>query len=289
MSGECIICYRNWTSGATFEGGQWSSGLPASNMGNQQPTEVARTVDASAAATTFVADLGEVQPQRVFSLVRHNLTSTATWRIRVGSSLSTDGEVDGVLYDTGDIDVWPTIIPFGLLAWGAFNWGQALDDEETDAIGPYAIHVAARIYSARYVQVDITDTSNADGYAQIGVFLCSDGFQPTHNMEMRWSVDVVDPSKRSRSHGSQSWFDERAQLRKVSASLGYVTQEEAESELTQMFQIAGKTNAVLFIPKPNNALSTLRHSVYGTFTRWTSLQQWTGTFYRRAFDIEELR
>lgn len=289
MTENVILCYRNYTLPGTLYGGSWEPNMPLTNLQNQQPSRKARSTDATEESTQFVLDCGELRSLRVFALIRHSATQEAQWRVRVAQEAGTSGYGEDIIYDSGYVDMWPEVIPFGVLDWGVFNWGQAIDASEVDAVGPYAIIVLPEVIIGKIVEVYIRDTANPDGYVDVGVFYASDGWQPENNMSYGWELDAVDFTDTATTRSGQRWFDTGPQLRRLRLDLGYITEDEGKSEALQIVQVAQKSNGVLAIPKPADPLSTLRESVYGTLDRWNGKQQWVQPFYRRRFDVLELR
>jgi len=117
----------NLGDSAVLSGGSWQPGLPLANL--QQPTlaYVARSVDALATSTRIDIDLGNATTVvRLLGVMRHNLSTAATYRVTAGSTV---GGVDG--YDSGSLPVWPRIYDYMDLPYGAPNWwsGQISDAE----------------------------------------------------------------------------------------------------------------------------------------------------------------
>ena len=72
-----------------MSGGSWLSSLPITNMQDRQLQKVARTSNATLAATQFDIDLGQARPIGVLSLVNHNISVTGRVKISgAGSAAS---------------------------------------------------------------------------------------------------------------------------------------------------------------------------------------------------------
>ena len=107
----------NVADSAVLSGGSWQPSLPLANL--QQPTlaYVARSVDALATSTRIDIDLGNATTVvRLLGVMRHNLSTAATYRVTGGSSV---GATDG--YDSGSLPVWPRIYDYMDLPYGAPN------------------------------------------------------------------------------------------------------------------------------------------------------------------------
>jgi hypothetical protein len=131
--------------------------LPVENLQNQQLVRVYR----SDAATTIEIDVdfGQSKVVDFIALIRHNISQTGTIRWR----LSTVSDFATTVYDSGVIDVWPVVEEFGTLPWGVFSWGGFLSSSVAADYPISSYAVLDDDVVARYLRINIVDSSNADG------------------------------------------------------------------------------------------------------------------------------
>lgn len=271
-------------SGAgSLSGGSWNSSYPLSNILTTPPGKVARTSDDAEASTAFVLDLASAQSLKMFALIGHNLSPGSTVRIRVSNN--SDGSSPS-LDVTEDIDV--TSVVWGSLPWGAFPWRGVV----AGALGGYVffyLHTAE--VSGRYVLINISDESNADGYVEIGCFLAGVPFVPAVNISFGSNIGVVDDSRTERGVGAGFYAQTKTKRRRISGPLEYLTQTEALTDLYDMQDSVGRSKGVLFILDPDETPSTRqRRTIYGSFTELGAIEHRapTDSPYGWNFSLEEL-
>lgn len=280
-----IFGIRNWADDGVLSGGSWLTALPLANLQNRQVKKRARSSNAALTSTKFFADLGAPQGVRIAALIAHNLTQDATWRVRLSQTDATLATSD---YDSGWLDVYPPIVPFGLLPWGLFNWGQALSTSELGLFGGYAIIVTSDVQVAQYALVEISDTANPDGYVQAGRFLLMDAFEPLRGQEFGWSMQHVDPSTSREARGGQRWFNTLNKYRVCSLALGALSQDEQWGQVDLIDRMKGTTGEILFVPLPDDAENRFRQAIFGTFQSLGDSQNFAPDLYARRFSIREL-
>ena len=98
MAKNVLIGWPNRAPGAVLSGGSWTT---LGNLNNSDYWRVARSTDAGTSSTVINIDLGSIHALRAIALGAHNLSETASWRIKIGS---TAGASD--IYDSGDQSAW---------------------------------------------------------------------------------------------------------------------------------------------------------------------------------------
>lgn len=83
-----FLAWQNRIDEATLSGGSWLSSLPITNMQDRQIQKVARTSNATLAATQFDIDLGVARPIGVLALVNHNISVGGLVKISGAPSLA---------------------------------------------------------------------------------------------------------------------------------------------------------------------------------------------------------
>ena len=196
--------------------GSWLPALPASNVCTPDITKVARSTNDAEASTKFCVDLGAAYALRAFALVNHNLSAAAQWRILLGTTAGASDVYAGTLAD------WLSA------TFDASMAALGMQDAEYLRDGTPAIIVLPTTQSARYVTVEISDTSNPNNYVQVGRFFAGGGFVPSYNAtQLRdgW----VDLSTRDRSESGALWNTARRRLRRVQLVLEGLSLDEGDT------------------------------------------------------------
>lgn len=236
---------------ATITGGSWLSSAPVTNVATDQPSETARSTNATNASTKILADLGSTRKLRAFALCRHNLSLLAQWRILLGT---TSGGSD--VLATSWTDCW------NLSAQQAAFEAIGVEDGSSDLPDECIIMVLGAYYSARYVTIEIDDDSNADGYVEIGRAFAAGGFIPGENAS--YGLKKLRPSQSTvgRSQSGAQWPYRNAQGGGVSFALEWLTPAEklVVDEMQRQLDI---TNEVLYVPDIGDATATQRDGFIG--------------------------
>jgi hypothetical protein len=262
------ISYRNLADAATLSGGSWLSTLPLANLKDARQTKVARSTNALTTSTRVDIDLG-TSPKlaRLFALVQHNCSITATYRLTAGTTL---GGAD--VYDSGTLDVWPTVYLPGDLEWEDDNWWTGTISAE-DADGyPIAIwHDCAQNVRARYWRIQITDTSNAAGYVQAGRLWLGPVWSPNHGYAFGAGLGWEPRSESQRSLGGSAYFDRRPSARVFTFE-----------------RVARNDGEIVVIPDPADAQRGFRRNIRGFLRRLDPITQISAGVFGTGYEVEEL-
>lgn len=251
------ILARAASDNGVFTGGSWQTTLPLSNLKTQQPTQVARSTNALVASTKFVVDMQRIAPVSMFAMVGHNFSVAAIVRLRV----SEDASGASPTLDVTLPAVEPAVV-WGSQPWGAFPWDGLEPDQLSSTVSFYK-HPAPVL--GRYILVDIDDTSNSNGYVQLGRFMAGDAFVPRWNMAYGASFAFVDESRLSRSVGGQLYADPKPKRRRFSCAFEALYEPEAWGAAYDMQRGLGKTGNMLIVYNPDDHESVVkRRTIYGT-------------------------
>jgi hypothetical protein len=282
--GQVLIAYRNNFDTATVSGGSWSAELPIENLAARQPSLVARSTNADPADTRFIADFGDPKPVSFLALLRHNLTQNGRWRV----TLSQDAAFEDVVHDSGVIDIWPTIQPFGQGLWGEFNWGGRLLADEAVTYGIAAFELIAQPVIARFVLIELIDPQNPSGYLEAGRLLVGPAWRPSINLQYGWSIEQVDTSRRVKSRGGQTYVDVQPKYRRLRFSIDYLERDEMFGNAYEMERLKGTGGDLFVMIDPDDPIHRHRHSVYGVLQDNTPILNPIHNRYSKSFTIEEL-
>lgn len=257
--------------------------LPVENLQDRQIVKVYR----SDAATTVEVDIDFGQSRIVdfIALIRHNISQSGTirWRLSVVSDFSTTA------YDSGDVDAWPVVEEFGTLPWGVFSWGGFLNPEisATYTISSFAILDSA--VQARYLRINITDDSNAEGYIQAGRLICGPSYRPSTNYGFGAEFEFADESRVVKSRGGQTFIDEVERFRRARFELINLPEAEIFSNIfNSVDRERGIAKDILIIPQPDDPSTWTTQNIYGRLVSTQPIVNRTLEYYGRVLEIEEL-
>lgn len=282
--GSMLIAFRNYVDDGGLSGGSWETGLPLGNLAERQPSRLARTTSAAALDSQVILDIGEARPIAFIGLLRHNLSQKGQWRI----TASDDAGFASLVHDTGFVDIWPAISPFGIGLWGEFQWGGKLDPLLVGTYGIDGFHVFPMSVRARYVKVELSDTANAAGYLEAGRLIVAPAWQPTINLQYGWSIEQVDESRSVKSRGGQTYVDQRPKFRRLSFTLEHLEADEMFGHAYELERLKGKGGDVLVVLDPDDSKHRHRHSVYGLLADTTPVSNAYAGRFAKEFVIEEL-
>lgn len=282
--GHVLIAYRNNFDTAIVSGGGWSAELPLANLADRQPSLVARSLDVDPANTQFTVDFGAPKPVSFLALLRHNLTQNGRWRI----TLARDTAFDDVVHDSGVIDIWPSIQPFGQGLWGEFLWGGRLPTEEAATYGIGAYQVITRPVIARYGLIELIDPQNPNGHLQAGRLVVGPAWRPSINLRYGWSIEQVDTSRRVRSRGGQTYVDIQPKYRRLRFTIEDLKRDEMFGNAYEIERLKGTGGDLFVMIDPDDTGHRHRHSVYGVLQDTTPITNPIFDRYSKSFTIEEL-
>lgn len=231
---------------ATLSGGSWLAGLPLGNLQTDSLAAVARSTTDALADTLINLDYGAASAVSVVALVRHNMRSTALWRIRGGSDVTFATNT----YDSGWISVWPVQWATGVLPSGHPNAGTRLyTDAQINALNPPrdAVHVLPTETSARYWRIDIDETANTDTYVQIGRLVVAPRFTPTYNFAVGATFGFDDGTTVGRSLSRVRYYDDRPKGRTLSLAFENLPDAEAVTVVRDMVEDLGASGQVYVV------------------------------------------
>lgn len=246
----------NKSDSGTFSAGSWGSTLD--NVKNRKLYSVARSTDATAANTKFQIDLGSSLAIKCLSLHAHNLSSAATITLKAGT---TAGASD-TLNSTGN------------------NAYSVTFDATREFSTHYAVVIDADV-TARYWTVEIIDTSNSDGYVEIGRVGLWQGLEPAINMSWGVVYGINDESETERSLGQDFLYNEKDKKRTANFALDFLTNDERD-EAHELSRVSGRTGEILF------HVSDQVYNMLGVLERPNALKRKFVNINSTEFEVIEL-
>ena len=279
-----IIGYQNRIDAVTFAAyGSWSTSLPLNNIKTRQLSKKARSTDDANASTKlrFSTDIERIVS--TLGIIAHNLSVNATWRYRVYS----DSGYATLVYDSGTLDVWPSS-PYGSYEWEDVHfWDLTPTDEEIAYYTKNLIYVIPSIVSAQYYQIEFFDSSNSDGYVELGRIFMGSTYQPVLNMNLGASIGYESATVVDTAMSGAEFFDRRDSFRIAQFTLDHLTY--AESILNNdIMKLSGTDLEVLYIWDSADALNLQRRSFLGRLRSLSPISQPYNTRYQTTYEIKEL-
>ena len=276
-----LISFRNYADDGTLSegatGSEWLSSLPLSNLQTPLKSEKARTD--SDLSVDFDIDLGRSKTISFVSLLGHNLTSTGTWRVRI----SNQSDFSTLLYDSGDVDIWPVTEIFGENPWGGFVWnGKNITDD-----GNFGFLLLDSSVYGRYVRINLDDSDNEDGYLEAGRLIIDSPWRPSKSFIYGAELTYINPSEKERSRGGQPWTDRLPQYRKATFEIRNLGEDEMFGQGYEMDRLLGIAKHCFIMLDPSNITHRHRWAFYGTIKEINPQVFDTYNKFSKQFEIEE--
>lgn len=273
--GNIALSHVNRARASTPSAGSWSSGLPITNIITRDLGTVARSTDATTASTKFRLDFGASRALRAFALVNHNLSSSATWLIKIGT---TSGASD--VYSGSAVNAWQ------LASFDATVVALGIDDSTYQRSDYASIIVLPATYSGRYVTIEIVDTGNADGYVQIGMVWAGALWVPAVNAKFGLQNGHGDLSSISYAMSGADYSSARRRPRTVKFLLPHLTVSETEI-VHELERVIGTIDDLLYVPDIEDAAATQRYGFVGRMSTMSALEYVQYAVNSKGFSIIE--
>lgn len=279
-----ILAYQNRIDTSTFGSyGSWEATLPITNLQNRILNKVARSTDDANSSTRFRFSTDTARIIGAVAFVNHNLSVTAQYRYRVYS----DSGYTTLEYDSGTLDVWPTM-PFGTYEWEDMRfWDLTITDEDRELFTKTLIHIPTDLVSERYYQVEFFDTANEDGYVQLGRVFVGAIYQPFYNMTIGAGISYENGTLIDQAMSGAEYFDRRDSYRVARFTLDQLTNEEAIVN-NDLQKISGTDAEVLYVWDPSDAINLHRRAFLGRIRALSAIDQPYATRYQTGYEIKEL-
>lgn len=244
---KIALCYPNYTerTDCVLAGGSWLTSLPVTNMKNRIIKKRARSVDLELTSTQFSATWSRASPVLSLALAGHNLSVDALVRIKVYE----DETQIALYYDSGWVDVWPSIYQSTDLEWEFDNfWLGRLDEEQRQDFTPLFVHFFESdiVPIAKYLTVEISDQNNSDGYVEIGRLFFADVWQPTRNASLGLSFKHNTNTEIETTLDDTEYFDVKRVRRSVALTLDRIPTEDAFGRVFSIQRLLGIHGEILF-------------------------------------------
>ena len=248
MTTRAYFGFPRVTDSFAYSGGNWQSLLPLASLQRLPLSYVARSTDATTGSTVIIATAPAPVQASVLALIGHNLTQSATWRIRTW----TDTAGTTGLVDSGSIAVWPASYTAAEVSGAVATAFYRFANPGPSTVGK--------------IEIDINDTTNPAGYVQAGFLEIAAAFDVTYNF----------------SFGAQYSFTWRSQLTEAIGGAEYVNRLDHPRMFKGTFDFSPRTDSlgkfyemqrqlkfdipVLFVPLPSETTHLLRTAMFARQT-----------------------
>lgn len=241
------------------------SNFRSSKLKNVQPTEIWRSANLS--PVSLVMDFGTSIDFSVVALMYTNLTSAATWRIRIADSEA--ALTTTPTHDSTVISFWPTA---NLTDW--------------DRVSGY--YVLPSALSGQWLRIDLVDGANLDGYMQAGRLYISKPWQPIVNIAYGWKLGYEDDSKHNLSKGGQTIITALGKRRVLEFTLDYQSESDMYDGAFSIERSRGMSKDILVIPDYSNTDRIHDWSVYGLMSNLSPIVNTRYGIFQKRYLVKEL-
>ena len=268
---------------ATVSGGDWLTALPLAHLLDRTPTVIARSTDCEAVSTQFDLTLPAARSLRAFALVNHNLSTSAMFRVSLGSTLG-----GSEVLSSGWQPVWRINFDTDLLEWESDGWWDG--DYDDDFVGhPFAaLYLAPATVSARYVRIEIADADNPDGYIQLGRVFLGGGISPVYGITYGMSDQWEDTSTAEAALGGSEYFDVRRRCRVARFELPYLHQDSEFRQFHEMQRRLGTTGELLYLPDTQNLSESQLTGFVGRMRQLSAIEYPYYKARKLGFEVKEI-
>ena len=189
------------------------------------------------------------------------------------------GDYSSPLRDTGWLDVWGEVYPWGTLPYGhpSFYTGTFTSEEIARKKMP-VIDVVPGTMFARYELVELDLTGASAAYARLPRFYASSGWQPTINIAYGLKKGRISHTLSAGPRGGAAFYDVRPNQRRIGFSLNHIEFDEAMHNVDEMHERLDIHRQIVFILDPDDALNLHRNAIFCTLEK---IDEYDYPYYRR--------
>jgi hypothetical protein len=151
------------------------------------------------------------------------------------------------------------------------------------------IHVLPSAVEGLSMKITIIDTSNPDGYVQIGRAFIGPAWQPNHNFNFGQNIGFEDNSQTIAGLDGTTFYNEKPLLRFANFTLACLNEIEAFQSIYEINRMCGTTKEVIYIYDPNDTYNILRRRFMGTMRKMPAIEQPEAyNNFSASFEIKEV-
>ena len=242
-----IIGWPRSTGYWSVSGGAWNAQYPAANLVTDRVSAPARSLGNALAQTQWLLTSTALRAVGHLGLVAHNAGSADQYRYR----LYADTAATQLVKDTGWLDFWPRVFPFGSLPFGDPRWydGRYGDDDKKGYVWTKQT-VLDRLYFARSILVEVNATTNPAGYFECGLCEVAQGWQLNDGIENTAEIDAAARSVMTEAPGGARYWDVRVPRRTFRGKAPLIPTDEWLAQGFELRRRAGVHTPFLWLPYP---------------------------------------
>ncbi len=257
------IVTSNVSDAAVLSSADFVGSLPVGNLQLEGRARVARTANATG-TKTINGDFTGVSIIGACVLYNHNLTSQATWRLRLWDG---PGQTGNVVFDSGTGSALPAL-GWGEFAWGAVPWGASVF---TGWGAAFSVLWFPAVGAVSF-RLELTDAANPAGFLQAKRLLLGPYFEPATTLSYGLQLHWEDNSEQRRTQGGSLRTDARVRYRVLRGDLSRLTDAERAVALETLRQIGLRSETFISVFPGAGGAQERDFSMLGKFT---SMPQFT--------------
>jgi hypothetical protein len=287
-----IFAFPNWCAGTTVAtpsidaAGSWEASLPASNVLDSLLAKVARSTDATTANTKLRIDLGTIRDIRVVAIPKSNISTAGQIKV----TLYSDSGYSTQVATTGWVDYWADVYEWGVRPWGSPDLFSSKFSAE-DAAGYPAVwyYVFSAVQNAQYIEIEVDDTTNADGYIELARVVVAPAWQATINpIYGQTSITWEARSRVRRSRTGVRFVDRQPAPRVARCTFDFVPEAEGFTYPFEMARRQDFDGEVFFITDPDDTEQALRRAFLANLRTLPTLTYNSFQRFQTAVELEEV-
>lgn len=220
--------------------------LPQANLQDVSRAKVARTT--SLAAQDIKGTWATPRTISAAAIVRHNLTSDGTWRLRLYS----DAAWTTLVYDSGVVVACPP------KALGDLEWG--VDPLGANLFTDWALAFSSMFFNAAVAQsftLSIADAGNPDTYMEISRLCVGRTLEPLYNFDWGFSLSWQEQTTQQRTEGGTLRSDGAEPYRRLAFRVANLSASD-RPKFTEYLRKAGMRSDAFVSMFPNDGTSLER-------------------------------
>lgn len=252
---------RNWVweTGVSLSGGTWLTSLPLTRLLNFDPQKKARSSGTGLSATKIIVDLGQARTANFFAFMFSNIRESSLIRYTFGN----DATFATYEHRSDWLPAYPVTQPFGTRPFGVFSFGGFQAFDESDPRGVGHSYFVGYTYLARYVQIEVDDSGNDDGYVEVGVIYAAQIEEVTIQVRPGFGVEPIEVVIKDRTLGGTLHIDPLYKYDRMTFELQWLASSDMLPTWFEMLKWRGRSKPILVFLRPSDTLNLYRLGMYG--------------------------
>lgn len=175
------------------------------------------------------------------------------------------GDYSSALYDSGTVDIFQIIYPFGSLPWEhpSYWTGKITEEERINNAFPIVDILIDSPVIGRYVRYEFFDSGNTSDFEISRLFL-TPGWQPSINPIYGASIRYQSDTNYDKTDGGEKVFDVKQGYRVFPFTIDNLPKNEALTQALEAQKKLGKDKQLFFIFDPEDDVNISRLSFTAT-------------------------